>query len=248
MAADEQEPKPPAPEAWERAPIVEPVAAPDQPELVSDGGGLPFAPARASAPAPALDASDPAVSALLTEIDRGRRLAQPARLLRPRARPAPVAVADRLAGWRELARTDTEALFGRGNPPQLLTVAVRRGPRNRWSPLGASNARPLRAVRAGVRASSWRLDPSFDAGPDAIELRVLVTERTMASGTPAADRLLEPELHLDSERAVLRIYVRPLEGYVGRSAKHETPVIVRLPEPLGNRELIDGALYEQPRR
>ncbi len=158
-----------------------------------------------------------------------------------------MAADEKLAGWRELARSDDEALFGLGTPPQLLTVAVKRGLRNRWSPLGASNARELRAVRDGVRASSWRLDPSFEPQPLVRELRVLVTERTMASGTPAAARLLQPELYLDAERALLRMYVRPLEGYVGRTGKHETPVIVRLPEPLGNRRLLDGALYEPPR-
>ena len=66
----------------------------------------------------------------------------------------------------------------------------------------------------------------------------------MASGTPAAERLLEPEIQLDAERVLLRVYVKPIEGYVGRAARQETPVIVRLPEPLGARELVDGALFE----
>jgi hypothetical protein len=211
--------------------------------LISDGGGLPFAPVRATASPAALDPSDPAVRALLTQIDRGRRQAQPTRLLRPKARPAPMDVAAKLAGWRELARTDDEVLFGRGAPPQLLTVAATRGKRNRWSPLGASNARPLRAVRDGVRASSWRLDPTVVSGGDPRELRILVTERTMACGSPVAGRLLAPDLYLDEHRAVLTVYVRPIEGYVGRTRKHETPVIVALPEPLAGRPLLDGALY-----
>jgi hypothetical protein len=246
--AKERERKAPPPEAWAQAPTLETVAGAAQTELISDGGGLPFAPARALASGGPLDPADPAVKALVTQIDRGRREAQPARLLRPRAKPAPMEIAEKLAGWRELARSGDEALFGRGTPPQLLTVAVKRGLRDHWSPLGASNARPLRAVRDGIRASSWRLDPSFAPGPEARELRLLVTERTMASGTPAADRLLKPELHLDEHRAVLRMYVKPLEGYVGRSGKHETPVLVRLPEPLGDRQLVDGALYEPPQR
>jgi hypothetical protein len=223
-----------------------PVAAAAEPALISDGGGLPFAPARAFQQFAPLDPHDPAVVALVVQIERGRRQAQPARLLRPRAKPVAMETAALLEGWRELARTDEEALFGRGRPPQLLTVAVKRGLRNRWAPLGASNSRPLRAVRDGVRASSWRLDPTFATGPDTTELRILVTERTMASGTPADDRLLEPELHLDARQALLRVYVRPLEGYVGRTFKHETPVIVRLPEPLGARVPVDGALYEPP--
>ena len=190
-----------------------------------------------------LDAADPAVAALLAEIDRGRRRAQPERLFRPRAKPKPMDDAEKLAGWRELARSDDEALFGRGQPPQLLTVAIRRRRRGRWESMGVSNSRPLRAVRDGVRASSWRLDPSFPPGPGDTELRILVTERTMATGTPAAKRLLEPELYLDERLAVLRVYVRPLEGYVGRTIRYETPVIIRLPEPLGTRELVDGAVW-----
>lgn len=243
----DQAPKPPPAEAWEQAPRLETVAGPPEPLLISDGGGLPFAPVRAAASSASLDRSDPAVQALLTQIDRGRRQAQPPRLLRPKAKPAPMEVAEKLAGWRELARTDDEVLFGRGAPPQLLTVAATRGMLNRWSPLGASNARPLRAVRDGVRASSWRLDPTVELGHDPQELRILVTERTMATGTPVAGRLLAPDLYLDEQRAVLTVYVRPIAGYVGRTRKHETPVIVTLPEPLAGRQLLDGALYPASR-
>jgi len=243
----DQDPKPPSPEAWEQAPRLETVAGPPEPVLISDGGGLPFAPIRAAASPASLDPSDPAVQALLRQIDRGRQQAQPTRLLRPKAKPAPMTVAEKLIGWRELARTDDEVLFGRGAPPQLLTVAATRGTRNRWSPLGASNSRPLRAVRDGVRASSWRLDPTVELGHDPQELRILVTERTMATGAPVTGRLLAPDLYLDEHRAVLTIYVRPVEGYVGRTRKHETPVIVRLPEPLAGRRLLDGALYQASR-
>lgn len=240
----DQDRKPPPPEAWEHAPALVPVVGPAAPELISDGGGLPFAPGRLTRDAAPLEPSDPAVAALIVQIDRGRQQAQPARLFRPRAKPAPLEVSEKLAGWRELARAEDEALFGRGRPPRLLTVAVRRVRGARWEPVGASNARPLRAVRDGVRASSWRLDPSFAIDAEQRELRILVTELTMATGTPATERLLEPELHIDDERMVLRVFIRPLEGYVGRTARHETPVIVRLPEPIGSRRPVDGALYE----
>ena len=240
--ADDDRPPPPA-EVWESAASLVPVTAAAEPELISDGGGLPFPPGRAVGPAVALDPTDPAVAALLVQIDRSRRQAQPTRLFRPKARPEPMETAEQLAGWRELARTEEEALFARGTPPHMVTVAVKRRARNRWAPLGVSNSRPLRAVRDGVRASSWRLDPTFSLRPEVTELRVLLTERTMATGTPAADRLLEPELFLDPERLVLRLYVRPLEGYVGRTSRHETPLIVRLPEPLGARQPVDGAVW-----
>jgi hypothetical protein len=110
--------------------------------------------------------------------------------------------------------------------------------------LGVSNSRPLRATREGVRASSWRLDPDFRLTPDTRELRVLVTEQTMSSGMLADDRLLTPEIYLDDDDLVLRLYVRPIEGYVGRAQRYETPVIIELPQAVGGRQVIDGALYE----
>lgn len=238
-----QDGDPPPPEAWDQAPALVPVAGPAEPVLISDGGGLPFAPRRLSGDAAPLDPEDPAVAALSVQVDRGRQQAEPARLFRPRAKPAPMSVAEKLAGWRELARGDDAALFGRGLPPQLLTVAVRRVRRDRWEPVGASNSRPLRAVRDGVRASSWRLDPGSVISSEQRELRILVTEVTMASGSPVEQRLLEPELYLDDERLVLRVFIRPLEGYVGRTARHETPVIVRLPEAIGTRQPVDGAVW-----
>jgi hypothetical protein len=237
--------KPPPPEVWEHAPSLVPVVGSAEPELISDGGGLPFVPGRLWRDAAPLDPADPAVAALIVQIERGRQQAQPTRLLRPRAKPTPMELSEKLAGWRELARSEDEALFGQ--PPQLVTVAVRRVRRGRWEPVGASNARPLRAVRDGVRASSWRLDPASVVDPEQRELRILVTELTMATGTPAAERLLEPELHIDRQRMVLRVFIRPIEGYVGRTARRETPVIVRLPEAIGARQPVDGALYEPPR-
>jgi hypothetical protein len=238
--------KPPPPEVWEQAPTLVPVASGAEPEQISDGGGPPFPPDKPFQPFEPLDPGVPAVAALLVQIDRGRRLAQPDRPFRPRRKPAPMDTSEKLEGWRELVRTDDEVLFGRGRPPHLLTVTVRRGRRDRWSPAGVSNSRPLRASRNGIRASSWRLDPTVTPSPDHTELRILITEQTMASGALAADRLLAPELHLGTDRVVLRVYVRPLEGYVGRSAAHETPVIVQLAEPLGERRVVDGALYEPP--
>jgi hypothetical protein len=238
--------KPPAPEAWAHAPTLIPQGSTPEPGLISDGGGLPFPPDRPFQPFAPLDPREPPVAALLVQIERGRQQAQPTRLLRPKPKPPPIETAEKLTGWRELARIELRLRHGRGRPPHLLTVAVRRGRLGRWAPLGASNSRPLRAVRDGVRASSWRLDPTFALDPSLTALQILVTEQTMASGTPVEDRLLTPDLYLGSDRLVLRVYVQPLEGYIGRTSRHETPVFVALPEPLGRRHVLDGALYEPP--
>jgi hypothetical protein len=218
------------------------VAAPRQPELISDGGGLPFPPAALATPA-RLDPEDPAVGALIAQITP-RTAPKLASAPWKRHAAAPSAPPS-LGGWRLLARTDGEALFARGRPPQLLTVAVRQDVRRRtWTCIGTSAARPLRATRDGIRASSWRLDPSHEVEPNETVLRVLVTEQTFAGGQRAHGRVLQPDLHLDAEELVLTIFVTPQPGFQARSPNPETPVRIALPQPVGPRRLTDGALYD----
>ena len=150
-----------------------------------------------------------------------------------------------LDGWRVLARTDDEVLFGRGRPPQLVTVAMRHDVRRRtWTCLAVSTDRPLRATRAGVRASSWRLDPSREPQPEDSVVRVLVTEQTWAGAKRADGRLLVPDLYLGAEELVLTMFITPREGFQTRSPNPETPARIALPSPIGRRRLIDGARYE----
>ena len=147
-----------------------------------------------------------------------------------------------------LARTEEEILYGRGQPPQLVTVVVRLGSRGRWECVGVSSARPLRACRDGIRASSWRLDPERSPVPEDDELRILVTERSRSSGMRAHGRILPPELHADDHRLTLRLFIRPQEGFQNLVRGRETPVRVALPERVGDRELADGAVWDQASR
>jgi hypothetical protein len=217
------------------------------PALIGDGGGLPFPPALLDEPARTpLDPNDLAVTALLRQIDLSRRKRAKGGLFRRGERIPDLSDEEKLRGWRVLAETDDEILFGRGAPPRLATAAITRNRVDRWTLLGVSIAKPLRAVRAGVRASSWRPDPDFPVAPRDTQLHILLTEQTMASGRLAEDRILPPEVALEDGRLIMRCFVRPLEGYTGRSSRHETPVVVELPEPIGERELIDGAIFWAP--
>jgi hypothetical protein len=215
--------KPPSEREWKRAAVLEPRLVARQPELVSDGAGLPFPPAALSGDAEPLDAQDGAAAGLLA-------------LLATRG-------LDSLDGWRLLARTDDEALFGRGGAANLTTVAVKRERRgDRWSAVASSVAQPLRASRDGVRASSWRIDEADTPQPQDGELRVLVTEQTFASGQRADRRVLTPDLYVGEQELVLTLFVKPRPGYQTGSRNPETPVRIVLPEPVGRRALIDGAL------
>lgn len=203
------------------------------PAMVSDGSGLPFPPAALSAPAGQLSPDDPAVDALIAVLARQKTAKDSS---------AP----PRLDGWRMLARSADEVLFGHGLPPQLVTVALRRqAPRQTWTSLAVSRARPLRTTRDGIRASGWRLDPTREPGPEDTVVRVLVTEQTWAGGKRADTRLLSPDLHDGDDELVLTMFVTPREGFQTRTANPETPARVTLPCPLGQRPLLDGALYDR---
>jgi hypothetical protein len=219
--------------------VLEPLLVPRDPKLISDGGGLPFPPAALTGSPGSLDPEDPAVGALIVQIN-----AQAGGFKAPWKQGSSESVPESLKAWRLLARTDDEVLFARGRPPQLLTAAVKRNARRgTWRCVAVSRERPLRAARDGIRASSWRLDPSQELEPEATALRVLVTEQTYAGGERAHGRVLAPDLHIDQDEMVLTMFVTPRPGFNVRSPNPETPVRVTLPQPLAARRLTDGALY-----
>jgi hypothetical protein len=225
---------------WERSVLLEPRPAPRHPELVSDGGGLPFPPGALAGPDGQLDPSAPAVQVLIAQIRRTAAKGASRAPWKPGAAGAPS-----LDGWRMLAHTDSEVLFARGRPPQLLTVAVRQDSRRRtWTCVGMSAARPLRTTRDGIRASGWRPDPTREGNPEDTVLRVLITEQTWAGGQRADSRLIQPDLHAGADEMVLTMFVTPRPGFQTRSPNPETPARIALPQPVGPRRLIDGAVYD----
>jgi hypothetical protein len=230
----------------DRLTALQTVPGPDQPPLISDGGGLPFPPQALLDPFEPLDEADPDVAALRSYLE-GRGAAQQPRRRPWRRRaaappPPPPGPVD-LAGWRALSRAPGEVLYGRGVPPNLYTVALREETRpSRWIVLGSTFRTPLRATRDGIRASSWRVNPYHEPTPESTELRVLMREQGFAAAQFAHGRVLPPEIHLSPEQVILTLFVTPRDGWQNRSKNPETPVRITLPEPLGQRMLIDGAI------
>jgi hypothetical protein len=230
---------------WERSALLEPRYAARVPELISDAGGLAFHPGALDGPFEPLDPRDPAVEMLVARLE-GRAGPSPPRTseLQVERRVS----SSTLDGWRLIARTGNEALFGRGMPPDLVMVAVRKdAKRATWSRADKTAGRPLRVTRDGIRASSWRLDPTHELTADDTVLRVLVREQTYAGGKRADGRVLDPDLYEGEHELILTMFVTPLEGFLMRSPNPETPVRVALRQPVGSRELIDGAVYEHSR-
>jgi hypothetical protein len=212
------------------------------PELISDAEGLAFPPSALDGPFKPLAPGDPAVGLLAAQLESRvgsssmRQSKQPVE-----HRPDPSV----LDGWRLIARTDEEALFGRGRPPNLVMVAVQKDARRgTWSRVDKTAGRPLRVTRDGIRASSWRLDPTHELKADDTVVRILVTEQTYAGGKRADGRVLDPGLYEGERELVLTMFVTPFEGFQMRTPNPETPVRVALPHPVAGRQLIDGAVYE----
>lgn len=98
--------------------------------------------------------------------------------------------------------------------------------------------------------ASWALDPAFASrSADSTELRILAWERACSSGSPATGRMSAPVVEYTPETVTITIGVRPLEVAPGAGLSCPmppgTPAIVRLPQPLGERTLLDGG-HEPP--
>jgi hypothetical protein len=147
-------------------------------------------------------------------------------------------------GWRLLRDGRTTKVFGHGRPPTLATVTLERE-RGRWTWAHASlDCRP-EALRDGLTASTWRLDPAAQR-PDAQsrDVRVLVTESTCSGGAPADGRVEAPRIRVEAGRVVVTFFVTPPDsgdGLLTCVGNPATRVTLRLPEALGDRELVDAS-------
>jgi hypothetical protein len=218
---------------WESSLVLEPVLVPYEPEFISDGAGLPFRPSELDAPPELLDPVDPPVAALEAQLSRQK--------------PGADGSLPRLEEWRILARAESEVLFARGRPPHMITVTMRRkgkGRRDDWRSVAVTRLERLRRTRDGVRASNWELDPTQELSPEDTIIRMLVTEQTRSGGELAHKRLLPPDLHDGDDKLMVAMFVTPRAGSQMPSGAIETPVRVKLPSPIGERLLIDGALYQ----
>lgn len=111
----------------------------------------------------------------------------------------------------------------------------------RWQGGGFGQCRPVADVGPGLGLAEFRVADHETLGPETTELDVLVTERACNSGADAGGRIVEPAI-IPSAEAVVVVY-----GVVPRSGEHacpsnpETPARLVLPEPLGDRALLDGS-------
>lgn len=153
--------------------------------------------------------------------------------------------ADQLS-WRVVDLDDTGALFlarAADTAPAWLKVEV-GDEDGTWKPLGMGQCDPVVVLSSEFGPATWALDPDFPA-PDAgtTELHVLVWERACSSGRPTTGRMSAPVVEYAPDTVTITIGVRPVGGDQDCQGPPGTPAIVTLPQPLGDRMLLDGGRH-----
>lgn len=146
-------------------------------------------------------------------------------------------------------RDDQEALLVMDRPNESggpgpraghLGIAFERRD-GQWTLARAGGCVPEVRHPSGARRAAW--EPAEEVHPETTHLEVAVRERMCASGQPADDRLLSPEIELGEDAVVVTWFVEPVPGGASCPSNPITAATLELPEPLGDRELLDGGLY-----
>jgi hypothetical protein len=146
--------------------------------------------------------------------------------------------------WRLAGRDDNGTIFiamtDALGPPGWVSIEVATGSGG-WQPLNMGQCNPHVVLSADLGPATWALNPAFRSpGPDSTELHVLVTELACSGGTPATGRMSAPVILYTPGAVTITIGVRPLTGLQTCPGIPGTPDLVRLAEPLGKRNLLDG--------
>ncbi|HEX5984084.1 MAG TPA: hypothetical protein VFY69_07760 [Solirubrobacterales bacterium] len=148
-------------------------------------------------------------------------------------------------GWRRLAESNGYAQFAAGRLRRGVETMTFRRVKGRWKWQSYSGGCLPGTVRRGIPAITW--DLASDQPPLTPETRSILVELgpgECSSGKPKAPRLQKPEIREQNGALLLSLWVRPLPpGFYTCEGIVEPPVRIELPEPLGERELLDGGTY-----
>ena len=146
--------------------------------------------------------------------------------------------------WRELAEAGTAILFGTLAPDDseapALVVTVRNAA-GTWQAEDYGACTPAVLLEERVGPATWT--PGQDINETTFEFEALVTERACASGQSSEGRVVQPRVVSTPTSVTIIFGVGRLEGPQDCQGNEASRYPVRLPEPLGDRELLDGGVY-----
>ena len=190
------------------------------------GDGHSFHPALLGSPGHAESDPDRAAAALRLEV-----LASPPELRLPRN------------GWVRIVQLAETVRFiapARDGEGWVVVGLVLRG--ERWTSDISGDCQPEVVLPQGVGRAEWRLDPAFPrpAAGDR-QIHVLINERACANGQSPQGRVLRPIVSPGQTAMTISILVTTIGGDC--PGNPDFAMTVDLPEPIGERPLLDGAVY-----
>jgi hypothetical protein len=150
----------------------------------------------------------------------------------------------RKKSWRLIAEDHGYAEFGSGRLSHAVELMIFQRIRGAWKWQGYSSDCEPSSLRRGLPAVTWELAEGQRLTPDTTEIEVNLGPGDCASGRSQNDRLQKPEFREQNGKLLMSLWLRPLPpGFYTCIGIIEPPVVIELPEPLGDRELRDGGTY-----
>ncbi|HET9521963.1 MAG TPA: hypothetical protein VFO73_13015 [Candidatus Limnocylindrales bacterium] len=100
---------------------------------------------------------------------------------------------------------------------------------------------PADQIEGRVGPAAWWVDPAAPPGPDATTISGLIRERACASGQSPEGRILQPAIFSSETAFLISVFVRQPAGAQDCPGNPAVPLEIALPEPLGQRRLLDGS-------
>ena len=191
------------------------------------GEGDPFHPALLDEPGQAETDRDPAAGALVALLSG----------------PNPADMPE--TGWIRVGQLASEARFiaPSGSPDGWFMVKVAAGPSG-WNVEDRGRCQVEVVVPEGTTRADWRLDPAFPrpaAGDRSIHVEL--NERACSGGQSPEGRVEAPVIATTEQAVIITILVRDIPGGNDCPGNPDFALEVDLPEPLGDRLLLDGGVF-----
>jgi hypothetical protein len=169
---------------------------------------------------------------------------EPAAILRATLREMEgLAEGERLpsTGWIRAVQTEDIVLFVAADGAASWSMVKVERRDGTWGFDASGQCRLQPDLPAGVGLAVFRLAPSAEIGPGATTLELLVTETACNSGEDARGRVRVLDIIPAAETVTVLLGVVPRPGGHECPSNPETPFTLELPEPLGDRVLLDGS-------
>jgi hypothetical protein len=101
---------------------------------------------------------------------------------------------------------------------------------------------PTDQIEGRVGPAAWWVDPAAPApAPDTTTVPALIRERACASGRSPEGRVIAPTVFSSADAVLVSVFVRQPAGAQDCPGNPAFPLVITLPEPLGDRRLLDGS-------